>query len=1404
MQLIATRLWIPSFIILIVMLFSLPAAYTQESQTAKELDEAINHAKSGKFEQAIPILKKYAEMKGLDDFKTLSANVYLNWCYLETKNEALDVGKVNALTDAFIKEYGISKFNSIKRDELIKLLWFAGTINSNIGNNGKLIFYLSSIYKQYHDNNLKWDRSYSEALIAKAQKFYNLKDFATAIDIGEIALKANSEFFGEKNETSLIILNLLALSYQKNNEPRKSIESLRQRVLIGKQLLGEKHPDYLNSLSNLASVYSDLGDYNRSLEINLKVTELRKTVLGERNQDYLTNQNNLASNYSNLGQFQKAFEIDQNVVDIRKVVLGKRHPDYLTSLSYLASDYTDLGDYQKALEIDKQVVEVQKEVLGERHPDYLTSLSNLAYDYSDLGDYQKALDIIKKVAEIQKEVLGDRHPDYIKSLHFIANFYAGLGDYQEALGINQKVAEFRKKVLGDRHPDYIKSLNLIAEDYTGLGNYQKAYEIDKQVVEIRKEVLGERHPDYLFSLCNLASDYTDLGDYQKALEIIKQVVEIQKEVLGERHPDYLSSLSDLAYGYSDLGDYQKALEINQKVAEIQKEVLGDRHPDYIKSLHFIANFYAGLGNYQEALEINQKVAEFRKEVLGDRHPDYIRSLNLIAEDYTGLGNYQKAYEIDKQVVGIRKEVLGERHSDYLFSLSNLASDYTDLGDYQKALDIDKQVVEIQKEVLGERHPDYLTSLNNLAYDYSDLGDYQKALEINQIVAEIQKEVLGERHPDYIKSLHFIANFYASLGDYREALGINQKVAEFRKEVLGDRHPDYIKSLNLIAEDYTGLGDYQKALEINQKVFEIRKEVLGENHPDYVLCLGNLAYLEFYLSKTKSALTHYLQMLKETQKRVIAYLSLMTEHQRELFWKQYSHSFMLFPMFFEKLAVSNPEGAGDAYDISLFSKGLLLNTSQDFDQLIAEKGTPEAIAEFEVLKLLKLQIQRILEKPLAERYLNVDSLENLAQQKETELVKLSKEYGDYTQNLKVTWKDVQANLGDKDVAIEFVEYPTLTDTVKYAALVLRKGWQYPKMISLFRKDQIQEFLKLDKDVIYSNGFVGKQLKKLIWKPIEAVVSTIDRIYFSPAGILHQLAIENLPANDSLTLGDLFEIHRLSSTKELAKKVPEIKNTSAVLYGGLQYDLPANKMAAESKKYEKKENLYAMRGYQNNTSVRSDLKFLAGTKPEVDEINKLMNEHQYRITKYTGETGNEESFKSLSGKKEAIIHIATHGFFESVEESRKNPFMQMRMGDQKEGLGVDPMLRSGLMLSGANRAWLGGKVAENIEDGVLTALEISRMELRGTDLVVLSACETGLGEVSSEGVFGLQRSFKQAGVQTLLMSLWKVNDESTRYLMTEFYSGLLSGKEKRAAFLEAKQKCKAEFHFPRYWAAFIMLD
>jgi CHAT domain-containing protein/lipopolysaccharide biosynthesis regulator YciM len=941
--------------------------------------------------------------------------------------------------------------------------------------------------------------------------------------------------------------------------------------------------------------------------------------------------------------------------------------------------------------------------------------------------------------------------------------------------------------------------------YWNLSDYENALKINLKVVILQKEVLGEKHPDYLEILSRLSATYTKMGKYNKALEISQEVVNSEREVLGEHNTTYLISLSNLASNYSKLGNHDKALDIFMQVVDSQREILGEKHPDYLFSLGHLAVQYRYIGDYTRALEISIKVVNVEREILGERHPDYLLSLSNLSLIYSSLGDWSKALEISQKLISEQKEILGERDLDYLFSLGNLASIYSDLGDYRAALKINKKLANLEKEIFGERHPRFLVSLNNLSLTYLKLHDYKAAMEILLKVIDLQKEILGYRHPDYLSSLNNLALAYSDLGNYSKALTINQKIGELEMEILGDHHPGYLVSLNNLASNYVDLCNYNMALEEIRKVVDLRKNVLGDSHPDYLVSLQNLSLIELYLSQGDSALFHYQKVLTKTKDRVIDYFALMTEFQREQFWRKNSFDFKIFPLFSENASVAHLDTIGFGFDTALFSKGLLLNATRDFDELFAEKGSPEAIAKFEELKQTKLQIQRILEKPIAERYLSVDSLEDIAQKKETELVKLSKEYGDYTRNMKINWKDVQSTLGNKDVAIEFVEYPTLTDTIKYAAFVVRKGWQYPRMISLFRKDQIQEFIKQDKDKIYANGYVGKQLKKLIWDPLEEAISEGDNVYFSASGVLHQLAIENLPANETQTLSEIFHLYRLSSTKEIVlKKAPE-KNNSAVLYGGLQFDISNERMLAESKKYEKKENLYAMRGYQSDSTMRKGWGFLEGTLTEVQQINQLLKDKKYKTTFFTGESGNEESFKSLSGKKMGIIHIATHGFFETVADSKKNIFIQLRMGDQTlEKETVDPMIRSGLILSGGNRAWQGDTIPESIEDGVLTAKEICRMDLRGTDLVVLSACETGLGEVSSEGVFGLQRSFKQAGVQTLIMSLWGVNDQATNYMMTQFYTNLLSGKDKREAFLKAKKSCKEKFPEPQYWAAFIMLD
>jgi CHAT domain-containing protein len=325
------------------------------------------------------------------------------------------------------------------------------------------------------------------------------------------------------------------------------------------------------------------------------------------------------------------------------------------------------------------------------------------------------------------------------------------------------------------------------------------------------------------------------------------------------------------------------------------------------------------------------------------------------------------------------------------------------------------------------------------------------------------------------------------------------------------------------------------------------------------------------------------------------------------------------------------------------------------------------------------------------------------------------------------------------------------------------------------------------------------------PIINVVPTTKKIIFSPAGVLNKLAIEQL-YNGKRRVCESYDLVRVTSTREICRKSPQYKYSTAVLYGGLKYDEDIDTMIAESKSV-RGDMISASERFRGYTSsaTRKGWDYLPGTLSEINEVSSIFSKGNVRHSLYSAEKGNEESFKALSGDRFDILHIATHGFYMSEPEASRsdffarNPFM-----DNNLNVNTSSLYRSGLMMSGGNKAWVGETLPDGIEDGILSAAEICNLDFNSCDIVVLSACDTGLGEITDEGVFGLQRSFKIAGVNTIIMSLWEVDDQATSYMMQNFYKNLVKGKSKREAFSIAQAEVKKKYTDPRYWAAFIMLD
>ena len=954
-------------------------------------------------------------------------------------------------------------------------------------------------------------------------------------------------------------------------------------------------------------------------------------------------------------------------------------------------------------------------------------------------------------------------------------------------------------------------------------------------------------------LNNLSVKLYNAGNYKKAIELCTEALNIYEKVYGRENPNYAQSLNNLAKYNSDSGNYLEAIRLGTEALNICEMVYGKEHQYYAISLSNLANYNSYIGNLLEAIRLGTEALNIREKVLGKEHPNYATSLNNLATYNSYLGNYAEAVRLCNDALYIIEHVYSKEHQYYAISLINLSKYYSDLGDYSEAISLGTEALDICGMVYGKEHPYYADFLINLSECYSDLDDYSEAISLDTEAMKIFEKVYGVEHPDYATSLSNLATYNFYLGNYQEAIRLGTEALNIRATALGTEHPNYATSLSNLASYNSSLGNYQEAIRLGTEALNIYEMVYGEEHPDNAWLLRNLA--NYGLNSGDWSLAYYSIQTSELFSALIKKtFADLTTSQRTMFWGKYSNWYERVIHRYSHYMPSDSLTL-NGYNGALLSKGLLLNSEIEFSKLIQESGDSEVIAMYDDLRTLRLQINRLIEKPLSERFASVDSLERISQAKEQALIDRSKVYGDYTDNLVITWEQVQGKLTDKDIAIEFVSFPLNADSTMYIAYALRKGWEYPRMIPLFEEKQLKAVHLVD---LYTTT----DISELVWEPLEEVLEGVETVYFAPSGELYNIAIESVPdyaTNGATIVSDSRTYFRLSSTRELALKKDKDVWKEAAVYGGLKYGMTAEELTADSRSFNPTGEIsiaYTGESY-NIADTLSVMRGgtlaepLPGTQIEAEAIYKSLEVSGVSSTLYTDSIGTEASFKNLNGKKTSIMHIGTHGFYWTEKEA-KNYDYKFLMDDETSNRYVEDkqLTRSGLLFAGANYVLSGNenKLPEGVDDGILTAKELTTIDLRGLDLVVLSACQTGLGEITGDGVFGLQRGFKKAGAQTIVMSLWKVNDEATRLFMTKFFETMKFDKEghptnKHEAFLAAQRYLREEYEIeqtrtinsnltgsqirrleregksveaqtitekvkpyaaPEYWAAFIMLD
>jgi tetratricopeptide (TPR) repeat protein len=1197
--------------------------------------------------------------------------------------------------------------------------------------------------------------------------------------------------FGKFSNEYLGLRFMQAQILSENNLREESIEVLSQ-IINNKEKI-ENTEIVFNSISKLAELYEELEQFQDALKMYFEKLEMLEKLKGKAHFEYGDYLYNLAKLNDKLGKKESALLLYKEAIENAASVYGKENKEYLNRIKALADFYKKHDQYQEAIYLAREALHVSEILFGSDNMESVKCINDLSRIYLKKGNLIEAETYFLRAIKILESTGNNENVFFYDVIGGLASLYDLKGDYKNAMKLYEKATVFFES---SEEYQLSKSYGILVGNYAGLYNrisdYDKAIKLYNKALSIIEKNKGRELNEYGSFLNNLALVYQELGLYEKAhLFCLKSTAHAAK-TMGESSGEYAIRMGNLANVKQEMGQTDQALKLYEESLVILENTFGKTHHIYATHLNNIAGLYAEKGQFDKSIPFYNEALEITEKVLGKTHPDFSTRLNNIATVCEKLGQLEKALEFSNQALEIKEKSIGKNHSDYANNLNNLAGIYKSLGQYDNALNLYIQSKEITEKVLGKNHPDYSTRLNNLATVYQIIGECDKAFQLFLESKEITEKTLGKEHPDYAIRLNNIAKWYCENREYEKAIPLYLEALENTQKNYENAHPTYAIRLNNLSSAYQKIGQYDKALPLYQEALE---NTLGQIDQAF---------------------------------------SFMSENEKEQFVKTIGFNIEAYQSFFKQYANQKTEVATHAYDIELATKGMILQSGIDSRKAILNSGDSASKAKFEEWSLLRAILAKQYSLPLAERRSDVKELEEKAEKAEATLSRISTEFQKERQAQQIRWQQVQKALKPNELALEFAAFNyhngKWTDSVMYVALLLRKHDKYPLLIPLFEEKQLDALLSKNEDTgdqafvsaLYRGVEVlgmstkkrnqGKALYDLIWKPIVPYLDETQNVYFAPSGKLHQIAFAALPTGkDSALLSDHYNLQQLSTTAVLARNEWESQPKpiqNAVLFGGIQYDLNSKEWVAEAQKIQTEKDLWASRSLPEDLDRGGSWSFLPGTLQEVESIASLFKSHHVPCQEFKASHALEEVFKQQSGiGSPEVLHIATHGFF-FPDPNVEKPEHVNSLGQENQLVfkqSENPLYRSGLLFAGANHTWKGEPTPTGLEDGILSAYEVSHLYLPNTQLVVLSACETGLGDIKGgEGVFGLQRAFKQAGVEYLIMSLWKVPDTETSEFMQYFYSALLSGKTIPEAFRLTQNEMKRKHpNDPYKWAAFVLV-
>ena len=1176
--------------------------------------------------------------------------------------------------------------------------------------------------------------------------------------------------------------------------------------------------------------------FEEAIELGSAALAGLRKELGDEDPQIATVLTNLASYYASLERWSEALPYYQDGLARKIRQYGEDHPTCANTLVRIGRCHQGLGDAEAAMSAYRRAI-----AIFDRHPDSNAALHSIALtELAGLADEAGNRD---EVGELSLPLVR------LAARHFVS----GDDDWEETLleasaaclywqGVDGLMRAVREGtgpaeaiVLLQQFADWLLNRRRTGGEPCGLTSHKHRRSV-KHLARIVADRRAQRSPDpseLAIALCDLADAAEDADDLKGALHAVAEALEVLPPDDVLRYPvDIKARCLELLYAAQpenrelpyllvDQARFREAEPAFRQQVTLLTWAHGAADPEAIVAQDGLGMCLLKMGRLTEAEPLLTDAYQMLAAT-SDTPPHNMAAVTgHLAVLRKHLGQYEEAERLHETTMELSRQV-GERSREYAIALINAGAFYKDVGRLDRARTVYELARSIVTEVQGREHPDYILLLSNLAHLEMDFGNAARAAELLDEACSIGRSCLGERHDLYLSALHNLGCAQQMLGQDTEALATLERALTLKEEALGPNDASLAPTLNALAELQGELGHPDLAETLFERSLKLRTSLYGERHRSVAVAHGMLAQFAWQAGKFDKARAEFSVALSLHRQLLTDLLPGMAEEDRALYWGEVRPILDIYTAFALSDTTRNPETAGDLYDLQVFRKALMLECVVSMRAAAAASGEEEIRRRYDDwLAAKRLLASVLLPEGPRDSSIDIDELSARAAELEKRLAGLIGHDVIMAGVGHVSWRGVQDALAPSEAAIEIVRSPL---SGAYAALVLRGDAGGPPRLVMLGSAAALEGPAFKRYLQHRRAVENGPYDDF-WRPLRSALDGITRVYLAPDGIYSRLNLNILfDGDENAFLGDTLDLRMVANSRDIVSKPsPPTGDRTAALFGRPTYTTPAR---ADGRPPP---SLFSTLG------VPGRFPDLPDTEAEVAEIASILEEHGWQVEQFLKERASKAAFQQLVRPR--VLHVATHGFYFEPQEAifdsptrgafamlgpldedapggkaffhaladnsfsrHAAPLVSERAGNMAGVAFLDPLFRSGIALTGAS----DDPVGTANPAGILTAYEAAALDLSGTELVVLSACDSALGEIrAGEGTFGLMRALRAAGAQCVLGAVWPVDDTIAREFVTLFYRTWVESGDARGALKNTQQAMQDKYYLPILWGGFILV-